>query len=99
MLRAVGRFFGLLRESLREFVHDDCPRLAAALAFYSLFWLPALLVLLVGAAGLVTEGGAVEDYLLGELAGWIGPRGVAVVRGVIAQIEATPFPGGSTTIG
>jgi membrane protein len=99
VLRRLFRFLGVLRESLWEFFRDDCPRLAAALAFYALFWLPALLVLLVGAAGLVSEGSAVEDYVLGELAGWIGPRGVAVVRAVIARIAATPFPGGSTTIG
>ncbi len=99
MLRRLRSFVGLLRESLREFLRDDCPRLAAALAFYSLFWLPALLVLLVAAAGLVTEGRAVEDYLLGELAEWVGPRGASVIRAVIANIAATPFPGGSTTIG
>ncbi len=99
VLGRIGRFVGLLRESLREFLRDDCPRLAAALAFYSLFWLPALLVLLVGAAGLVGDPRAVEDYLLGELAGWVGPRGAGVVREVIANIATTPFPGGSTTIG
>ncbi len=99
MLRGVGGFLGLLRESSKEFVHDDCPRLAAALAFYSLFWLPALLVVLVGAAGLLSEDAAVEEYLLAELAGWVGPRGVEVVRRAIANIAATPFPGGSTAIG
>lgn len=99
MVRRLGGFLGLLREALWEFFRDDCPRLAAALAFYALFWLPALLVLLVGAAGLVSEDAAVEEYLLGQLEGWIEPRGVAVVRSVIAGISATPFPGGSALIG
>lgn len=42
-LRAVARF---VEAVVREFVGDDCPRMAAALSFYSVFAMPAMLGLL-----------------------------------------------------
>ncbi len=99
MLRPLWRSFGLLREAIREFFRDGCPRLAAALSFYSLFWLPAMFVLLIAAAGSISERTTVEDYLIAQISGWTGARAAAVVRGVIDAIVATPFPGGSTTVG
>ena len=46
--------FTLLRDSGRDFLDDDCPTQAAALSYYTIFSLPALLVLILfGAVGLL----------------------------------------------
>lgn len=44
---------GLLKETFDEFTSDECPRMAAAMAFYAVFSLPALLVVVVSIAGLI----------------------------------------------
>ena len=41
----------LLRDTCYEFNEDECPRSAAALAYYAIFSLPALLVVVVALAG------------------------------------------------
>jgi membrane protein len=42
----------LLRTTCSEFSEDECPRFAAALAYYAIFSLPALLLLVISLAGL-----------------------------------------------
>ncbi len=39
--------FQLLKESVNGFSEDDCPTMAAALSYYTVFSLPPLLVLLL----------------------------------------------------
>lgn len=45
--------FSLLKETFDEFTSDECPRMAAAMAFYAVFSLPALLVVVISIAGLI----------------------------------------------
>ena len=45
--------WAVLSQTFREFSKDECPRLAASLAYYTFFSLPALLVLIVMIAGIV----------------------------------------------
>ena len=42
---ALGETFALVRDSVKEFLEDDCPTQAAALSYYTIFSLPPLLVL------------------------------------------------------
>ena len=45
----------VLRDTCYEFSEDECPRSAAALAYYAIFSLPALLVVVVSLAGVFTD--------------------------------------------
>jgi membrane protein len=45
----------VLRDTCYEFGEDECPRSAAALAYYAIFSLPALLVVIVALAGIFTD--------------------------------------------
>jgi len=45
--------WAVVSQTFREFLDDECPQLAAATAYYTFFALPALLVLIVMAAGIV----------------------------------------------
>ena len=45
----------VVSQTFREFVNDECPRRAAALAYYTFFSLPALLVAIVFLAGLLVD--------------------------------------------
>jgi membrane protein len=44
-------FFGVIRKAVRDFGEDDCMSSAAAMAYYAIFSLPPLLVMVVALAG------------------------------------------------
>jgi membrane protein len=87
----------LVKETFSEFGKDECPRLAASLAYYALFSLPALLVVVVSAAGLfaghqeATE--RVQDYAQQVM----GERGVEQVRVMLDQANK-PGRGAASSI-
>jgi membrane protein len=51
----VRYLYRLWKKTIANFIGDQCPRLAAALAYYSFFALPPLLVITVGTAGYVAR--------------------------------------------
>lgn len=55
--------FDLVKTSVKQFIADDCPRKAAALAFYTILSLPPLLLILIAIAGVVWS----EDAAAGTL--------------------------------
>ena len=68
--------WGVLSQTLREFAKDECPRLAAALAYYTFFSLPALLVAIVYIGGLlVGREEAIEERLRSHFEETIGRTG------------------------
>ena len=64
----------LLLNTFREFSEDDCPRIAAALAYYVVFALPPLLVLMLMVAGLFMSPAEVESWLQGQISPGVGDQ-------------------------
>src|SRR5438876_8327980 len=66
-----------ISQTFREFNEDECPRLAAALAYYTFFSLPALLVVIVYVGGfvLVNHRKDIEDRLRSHFEETIGAEG------------------------
>jgi membrane protein len=77
----------LLRELVREIGVDKVPRLAAALAYFGLFALPALLALVVAVAGSLYGFEAVRDRILGQFAGLAGRSGSDIVRDMLVHVD------------
>ena len=85
------RDFGILRESAKDFIDDDCPTMAAALSYYTIFSLPPLLVLILTIAGALLEPAEVERALQGQLGSLMGPEGAEGIRTILQSAEE---PGG-----
>src|SRR5688572_13882025 len=79
----VGMIIPLLREALSDFREDEAPRIAAALSFYTVFALPPLLILVTMIAGLFWDPGAIEQALVQEIQGALGPEAAEQVRTMI----------------
>ena len=58
---------GILKKTFKEFGEDDCPRMAAALAYYTVFALPPLLVLILMVAGLFVSPDEVMRLMQGQV--------------------------------
>lgn len=77
----------LLKETVAEFGRDECPRFAAALAYYTVFSLPPLLIVVITVAGLVVDPQAIERTIISQAGDLVGPEGARQVRTVIQRAE------------
>jgi YihY family inner membrane protein len=65
----------------------EAPRLAAALAFYTILSLAPLMILTVAMLALILQRSAAEDQLLRQVGSLIGSQGAQAVRGMIEQTQ------------
>ncbi len=75
--------FHVIQKTVREFVDDDCPSMAAALAYYTIFSLPPLLVVIITVAGMTLGPEAVEGRIAAQIRGLIGPQAAVQVQTMI----------------
>lgn len=85
MLKAVG---DLLREVYTEWAADDALSMGAALAYYAVFSMAPLLVLVVAIAGLVLGRSAAEGELVGQIQSVVGPSGAQTIQDMIARASS-----------
>jgi len=76
--------WALTKETFSEWIDDKASRLAAGLAYYTLFSLAPLLIIAIGIAGLAFGEDAAQGRVMGELEGFIGARGAAFVEEMLA---------------
>ncbi len=80
-------FLILLKDALIQFFQDRCPRLAAALAFYTLFSLVPILVIVIGVAGLFFGAERVRSDIIAQFSDLIGASNTEFFEGIFAQID------------
>ena len=86
----------LLKQTGREVAEDNCTSMSAAIAYYTLFSLPPLLVILVGVAGAVFGPDVVQERLTGQVGGLVGENGAAEIQ---TMIENAGDVGGGSIVG
>jgi membrane protein len=69
----------LVKQTFNEWNEDKASRLAAALAYYTVFSLAPLLVIAIGLAGMVFGDDAVRGHVQAQLQGVIGARGASYI--------------------
>jgi membrane protein len=82
---------GMLQQSVREFLDDDCMTRAAALSYYTVFSLPPLLILILLLAGSIADPNDVRGGLEQQIDGLMGPAGGEQVRTMLSNAQR---PGG-----
>jgi len=73
----------LLTETWNKFIADNCMRVAAALAYYTVFALPPLLVIILQISGLLYDREAVQDRITQEISAVAGPEAASQIRTMI----------------
>ncbi len=69
----------LATKTAKDSLEDDVLSMAAAIAYYTIFSLPPLLVTTVLVAGAVFGGETVRDALFGQVDSLVGPEGAAAI--------------------
>lgn len=79
------RFWTLTRDSMRAWMDDYAPSMGAAIAYYTVFSLAPLLLLVIAVAGLIFGREAVQGEIVTQVTGLIGEQGAAAIEGLLAS--------------
>ena len=77
----------IFKRAFRDFGEDEAPVRAAALAYYTVFALPPLLVLLIMAAGIAWDPQDVQRALEFQFASLVGREGAQAIHGMITAAD------------
>ncbi|HEY3634518.1 MAG TPA: YihY/virulence factor BrkB family protein [Caldimonas sp.] len=75
------------RQSIAAWVDDYAPSMGAALAYYTLFSIAPLLLIVVSIAGLVFGPDAARGEIFGELRELIGDQGADAAQGLLQSVN------------
>jgi membrane protein len=79
----------VLNETINDWWEDNAPRLGAALAYYTLFSLAPLLIIVIALAGLIFGRDVAQGYIVTQIQGLVGPEGAGAIQ---AMIESARKP-------
>jgi membrane protein len=83
MLTAIKEF---LQQVFRDFSQDECPSMAAALAYATLFALPSVLLIIIFVAGLVLGPRAASGEIEARLTSEMGPQAAAQIQEMVSNL-------------
>lgn len=75
--------FNLIKDTFASWNEDKAPRLGAALAYYSVFSMAPLLVIVIAIAGLVFGEEAARGQVVGAIQGLVGRQGAEAIQAMI----------------
>jgi membrane protein len=90
--------WGFFRRILRDFSEDECSVRAAALAYYTIFALPPLLILLTKVVGLVWDPLEVQRSLETQFSTLVGDEGGRAIRDMLAHAKQPGAAGVLSTV-
>ncbi len=96
--RGLKQRWAAVRDFASDFSDDDPLELAAATSYYTLLSLAPLLLIVIGAAGLIFDRATVQGRILDEMRSLIGEHGAKAVETVILNITG-PESGLSIGVG
>ncbi|HET9580780.1 MAG TPA: YihY/virulence factor BrkB family protein [Usitatibacter sp.] len=77
----------VLRRALKRWSDDDASSMGAALAFYALFSMAPLLLLVISLVSMVVDARSAHDAVVGSLAGLLGERGASAVQALLVAAD------------
>ena len=75
--------WSLIKESASAWNDDYAPSMGAALAYYTLFSVAPLMIIVIAVAGIAFGQDAAQGRIFGELQSLIGPEGASAVEGLV----------------
>ncbi len=83
----MGKIFELIKSTYHEWSEDKASRLAAALAYYTVFSIPPLMVVAIGIASLFTDRQVVEQQVVNQSAALMGQQGGDAIQTILNSAE------------
>jgi membrane protein len=76
---------GIIKDTFRDFSEDKCPRMAAALSYYTVFSLPPLLLLILAIIGFFVDPADAQGRFMDQVTALVGPQGGEAMRTMVEQ--------------
>jgi membrane protein len=89
----------VVRQSLVSWFKDDAPSMGAALAFYTLFAIAPILLIVIWVAGFIIRPDIVQQHILGQLRILLGDPGAEAVRDLLLSSKYSARSAYSTAAG
>lgn len=80
-------FWTLLRDSFNGFIDDRCLKLSAALAYYTVFSLAPLLVMLISLISIFFGKDAIQGQIFSQINGLVGNQAAAQIQEMIKNVQ------------
>ena len=87
MATGFKKYFGLLKEAYAEFSADNVVKLSASLAYYAVFAIGPLLLVIVSLTGLFFEKEAVTGTLQSQMTNLVGADGAEAIITIIQNLQ------------
>ncbi|BAU64131.1 ribonuclease BN [Stanieria sp. NIES-3757] len=88
----------LLKETWQEWQEDNASRLAASLAYYTIFSLSPLLIIAISIAGSIFGEEAARGEIVGQIKGLVGTNGAEVIETAIQNANQPDISNIASTI-
>src|SRR6202030_1963604 len=82
-------WLSLCEKAIHKWLEDRAPTMGAAIAYYTVFSLAPMLVMVIAIAGLAFGQKAAEGALFDELADLVGPESAGAVQAMLRGASAT----------
>lgn len=89
---------GMLKQTFKDFSDDECPQMAAALSYYTVFSLPPLLVLILLLVGIFVDPQQVQEALSSQLGSLMGPEARSSVADIFQNAKRPDVSKGAAGI-
>jgi len=77
----------LIKEVFSRFIDNNAPRLGAALAYYTVFSMAPLLVVVVGIAGMAFGKAAAQGQIVWQIQNLVGPEGAKAIQALLTATQ------------
>lgn len=94
----IKTIFKLLKEAFQEWQQDKVSRLAAALAYYTVFSITPLLVIAIAIAGAVFGEDAAKGEIVQQINGLVGDQGAKAIEVALANANQPDISGFASLI-
>jgi membrane protein len=92
------KYFTLFKQTITEFSEDEAPRLGAALAYYTIFSLAPLLLIVIAIAGLVFGHDAAQSRIFAQMKDALGPATASGIQEMVTNAGRSKSGGAIATI-
>ena len=83
----LGDVIPLIKTTFNAWLDDYAPSMGAALAYYTMFSIAPLLLIVIAVAGLVFGADAVRGEIVGQLVGMMGRPGALAIEGLLQSVS------------
>lgn len=98
-MKNISDLFDMLKRTYQDWKEDRASRLAASLAYYTIFSIAPLLVIAIAVAGFIWEAESVEAQVMAQIQGLVGKEGANFVADLIESAGHTSEGTFATIIG